>query len=365
MYAIQLGSVAPFDPADSTEYIVGTHGVAPRGDWNAIGAGQMPLAGTIVAAFVQVNVLGTPASAEVVTMQVSPDLNTPGSEETIDVAAAWNISNRYFNDALMSVSIAAGGGTGGRAGLVFTTPAWVTNPTQVTITGTIYVDDVAEAVEVASLVSDQIVDAAAIAAGAAAILTNDSDISALVAEQLTQDSSVSANLAAILTNDSDISADLVATTAAQSDANAALAAILTNDSDISALVAEQLTQDSSVSANLAAILTNDSDISANLASQLSDDLIAVAAISAHLADAVAAHAATAIVSTPAGALVAIELQAAVDELQADITALDLDPAEITALNALLAETFFTAAEVAAIRSSIATALSGPGATARD
>ena len=191
MYVLHCRGNILLDPVDSTLYVVGQTG--PDASPALAMPHQVPIAGVIVAAMVKVSVLGTLGSGETVTMNVTNTALSTGAEVAVGAAAAWNAAEiRYAVTGLSEVAL-VGSGVDRELGFIFTTPAWVTNPTQVMVHGEIYITDNAEEAEIASLVSDQLVDAAGVAS--------------LVAEQLTQDSSISANLASIITNDSDISAN--------------------------------------------------------------------------------------------------------------------------------------------------------------
>lgn len=189
MVTVQFIQSAAFDPADSTQYFLGSDGQQPTtGSFSTQQTPRLPLAGIVVAVTARVLVTGVLGSAELVAMEIFEDTNN--LNEAIDQAAAtaWNGSSVNYLDQSMSLAI----DVQTRWGLRFTTPAWVTNPTQVRIQAIAYVNDNAE-----------------------------------VAATAAQDSGISDNLASILTNDSDLSARLVS--------------ILANDSDISAILAGDTT----------------------------------------------------------------------------------------------------------------------------
>ncbi len=223
MFAFAFRRSLTLAPADSTTYYFGLDGLAPTVTVGAHRALRMPAASTVVAAEVVVNVGGTLGTTEDVPVNI---YNVTQTSAVLIANGDWDQVERVHRNVALSIALAATD----EFLIQFVTPAWVTNPTDVTIEVIVWLDDDAEIASIAaqdSGISDNL----------AAILTNDSDISAGLAARIANDSEISAAEAAILTNDSDISAGVVATTAAQSDANVNAAAILTNDSDISANLA--------------------------------------------------------------------------------------------------------------------------------
>ena len=191
MYAIRVELSAVVNPADSVKMFVGMSGVIPNTVAASVRSFRPARNSLLVGASLAVTADGG-ATTETVQM-IAENLDSGPTTENIGAATSWAAVLVEYEDSSMSLAVDAGQDLV----IAFTGAAWVTNPTSVQVEGWLFFTDDAEAVEVASLVSDQVVDAAGIASN--------------LSNQVVNDSAISANLAAILTNDSDISAAVVAT----------------------------------------------------------------------------------------------------------------------------------------------------------
>ncbi len=353
MIAVVLPKTASLSaPIDASTYFLGADGVLPTGTEADHAIAGLPLAGTVRAASIFVDV-GTVGTGELVDVKIR---NITGAASTKIASDGFDADGVFVN-----ADVGAALGVGDQWCIEISTLAWGTNPSNIEVEGVIYIeDDAAETVLSAALVdindnsanlesdiSDIVVTNAKLDLVSAAL---DSDISDIVVTDAKLDL-VSAAL------DSDIS-DLVVEAAEIDLVSAAL------DSDISDIVVNT-TAIAAVSqgllSDISALVLTDAEadtISANLQSDISDLVV-------QAASQVSDYAIQSGLIAALGDTSAIEAE--LDLVSAAVVALDLDAAEIVTLNALLAENppgILSAAEVAAIRSKVTTKLSGDAGTAR-
>lgn len=162
MFTLRVAQTTDFNPADSTEYWVGTDGAAPGLTVGyPVRTTLFPVAVTLVAARLR---LRTDVGASGETIQfVARNLFEPRTEN-IGSATAWNVAGEAnVLDTAMSMAV----GVAMEFAISFTTPAWVTNPTNVGLDGILMFTVDSEVI--------------AIAAQDASVLANDSDISGILA----------------------------------------------------------------------------------------------------------------------------------------------------------------------------------------
>ncbi len=148
MYTIPLLGHVLLDPLDGAEYFVGLDGPDTSNIGAAVGVGTF--AGTIVAAEVWVrNFGGGSPSAELVSIFASTDMSTDDPlQEQIDVGKSWAGTVIVYNATGLTVPVNL---VNRCLGIRFVAPAWVTNPTQIRISGLLYVADAAEEQRIADI----------------------------------------------------------------------------------------------------------------------------------------------------------------------------------------------------------------------
>mgnify|MGYP006921377872 FL=1 len=130
-YALQLAT-ATQDPADSTTYYGGAYPSFAVGTTAARFNLAVPKAGSITMATAGVKVEGTLGSNESITIAVRKNNST---DVTITSAAKANARVQTYSNTSMSLAVSAGDALE----LKITTPAWVTNPTQVAWQAAVYI----------------------------------------------------------------------------------------------------------------------------------------------------------------------------------------------------------------------------------
>lgn len=121
-------------PADATTYIIGmAPGFDPTASDPAIFPAVMPRAGTVKVVHGQVVAIG-PASAGSCIVRIKNI--TAGTTEIVTSTLAMTGSLNVFNNTAMTLAFAAGD----RLEITLLTPTWVTNPTGVFYSITVYVE---------------------------------------------------------------------------------------------------------------------------------------------------------------------------------------------------------------------------------
>ncbi len=161
MYLLPINGLTEFNPADATEYFVGAAGPGTDDLTGTARVVRATLAGIVVAATIHVQVNGDLPSSENVIMQVGANAN----RETISSAGGlnWSGGGSTYSDQVMSLAFS----NNNTLRVVFTTPTWVTNPTQVIVWGHLFCTNNDE--ETAFALQDT------------NIANNDSDISGILA----------------------------------------------------------------------------------------------------------------------------------------------------------------------------------------
>lgn len=130
-YAITWPCIAPLDPADATTYYTGAlTWVAALGGYNKM---YIPKAGTVKAVYVFVQNAGTTGSGETSTLYFVLNNTT---DTSISAAVTTNAANQTFSNTGLSISVAAGD----YYEFKWVTPTWATNPTQIRMFFTVYVE---------------------------------------------------------------------------------------------------------------------------------------------------------------------------------------------------------------------------------
>lgn len=134
-YALQAGSSANLNPADSTTYYYGCFPSIAAANTAAASANSrcyVPRAGTITAVVVHFWNSATLASAQTstVTIRINGTLST-----SVATAVLNNAASTQYATAALSIPVVAGD----YFQILWTTPAWATNPTAVRLAVTVYI----------------------------------------------------------------------------------------------------------------------------------------------------------------------------------------------------------------------------------
>ena len=130
-YTMQFASSAG-SPADSTTYFIGMFGTAVI----SVASGPMriviPKAGTVKRIDLHIGVGGTLASGE----STSANFRLNNTTDTLISSAVLMSASAQDYSATVSIAVAAGD----YFEIKYTTPAWVTNPTNISVAGSIYIE---------------------------------------------------------------------------------------------------------------------------------------------------------------------------------------------------------------------------------
>jgi len=131
-YTIQFGSGVVAAPVDATTYFSGNvfNGAPPT--TGALRRLYIPRAGIIRKAYITFTCVGLGSNE---TSTVSIRLNDT-SDTTVSTAVTNDANFVYVNNTALAISVAQGD----YVEIKWTTPSWATNPTNVTISGIIYVE---------------------------------------------------------------------------------------------------------------------------------------------------------------------------------------------------------------------------------
>lgn len=130
-YTVPLGFLAISNPADSTTYYAGlSNTFAASSDTWAEGHYEIPVAGTIVAVSYFLKTASVSATSEDSTLAIRVDDSSDIAAETF----TWDVLAQSRTVTGLSQAVIAGT----KIALKFTTPAWVTNPTSVSISAVVY-----------------------------------------------------------------------------------------------------------------------------------------------------------------------------------------------------------------------------------
>lgn len=128
-YSIPFAGIA-FSPADTTTYYIGSqYGVAPASTAGNVRL-YVPFTGTVVSVYLLFVNATSNGTAETSTINLRLNNST---DTAISSAIANDVATAVFSNANMSVAVAAGD----YLELKWVTPAWVTNPAGLRISGTI------------------------------------------------------------------------------------------------------------------------------------------------------------------------------------------------------------------------------------
>lgn len=131
-YTLQLG-MSTNTPVDSTTYYGGSY--AAFGALTVDGSARVyiPKAGTIKSVYVLFNNFGTVGTAETSTLSLRLNGTT---DTTINASFATNTTPQSFNITGQSIAVVAGDSIN----LKWVAPAWVTNPSNLQIMATVYIE---------------------------------------------------------------------------------------------------------------------------------------------------------------------------------------------------------------------------------
>ena len=125
-YAISTWLGAALSPADSTSYVIGPHPNVGLATTFTNHRTYIPRTGKLIAAYASILVAGTLATTENSTLAFRLNDTT---DTTVSSVVQFNAVHTDYSNTALGVAVTAGGFFAGK----LTTPAWVTNPTSVSV----------------------------------------------------------------------------------------------------------------------------------------------------------------------------------------------------------------------------------------